>query len=460
MRPVSKSCMTRLPDELPVQVAGTPQEQRRDIAAPNTARSTSRPSVRPNSSSSTKQRKASLSRMPTDTRTTASVPSASSLTSRSTSESVSATPKASDSEDLSWRLDSDDTSVKVAEPVVVAPVVAPPVEVEPVRERLPLTSSTRAHTTARERLKKRLTVSTTVQHSMPRPAAFRALQEGEAIYDLYAFEEEIYSAGRKGKVVNATRKSDGSEVVVKIRSKRTHKAGERVWRAVMEQFYGMQHSHVLDILEILEDKSAFYVVMPKCNGGELFEFLVTEAEVPETECKRILREILHAVGHLHKHNLVHRDIKPENIMFTMDMADIHSPKTVKLIDFDTCLEWSPTTPKSRRFVGTPGYIAPEALMGMVTPQSDLWSIGVIHYILMTGETPWSQIVSLEDGIVGSAGANKMYDALKAENFEWEREPWPDFPLARDLCQKLLAFRVEDRPLSVEEALAHPWLADD
>ncbi|CAJ1328739.1 unnamed protein product [Effrenium voratum] len=169
------------------------------------------------------------------------------------------------------------------------------------------------------------------------------------------------------------------------------------------------------------------------------------------ECKRIIREILTAVGHLHANNIIHRDIKPENIMFDMDLMVESSPKTVKLIDFDTCQEWTPQTPKSRRFVGTPGYIAPEALLGQMTPQSDLWSVGVILYILMTGEMPWSSLVSLEDGLVGSPSATQMYRALKAEVLEWEQEPWPDFPLARELCQKLLAFELEDRMKDCEEA---------
>jgi len=61
--------------------------------------------------------------------------------------------------------------------------------------------------------------------------------------------------------------------------------------------------------------------------------------------------------------------------------------------------------------------------------------------------------------VGSAGAKKMYQALKQEVVEWDKEPWPDFPLARDLCQKLLAFNMEERPDTVREALEHTWLSD-
>jgi len=315
----------------------------------------------------------------------------------------------------------------------------------------------------RERMRANLVVNTEDMGKPKEPrnrSVFRELLEGESINDFYEFADEVHSGGAKGKVIIATRKSDDTEVVIKIRSKKTNKGFERSWRTIMTQLSSLQGSqgsrHVLDINEILEDSQYFYVVMPKCDGGELFEFLVTETEVPEAECKRIIREILLAVGTLHNRGLVHRDVKPENIMFDM-CAQTKTPKTVKLIDFDTCAEWTPASPKSGKFVGTPGYIAPEALLGEITPKSDLWSIGVILYILMTGETPWSALASLEDGTVGSPGAKRMYNSLKEETFEWDREPWPDFPMARDLCQRLIAFDTEDRPSSVQEVLEHPWL---
>jgi len=294
---------------------------------------------------------------------------------------------------------------------------------------------------------------------------FRTLAESETIEDEYSFGEEIYSAGMKGKVLMATRRKDNSEVVIKIRAKHASRpSSERNWRGIMNQLQSMGgSSHVLEIIEIVETPSEFYIVMPKCDGGELFEFLATETEVPEAECKRIIREILIAVGHLHKNNLIHRDIKPENIMFKNELSPglggspMVSPKTVKLIDFDTCLEWSPATPKNRRFVGTPGYIAPEALLGQLSPQSDIWSIGVILYVLMTGEMPWTNSLSIEDGIVDSVGAKNLYNAMKKEVVDWDSEPWPTFTQAADLCKKLLAFELEDRIGTVEEALAHDWL---
>lgn len=318
----------------------------------------------------------------------------------------------------------------------------------------------------RERMKQGLTITTAKNAEIAKrqKQAFRTIKDGETVDQYYDFGDQIHDGGPRGRVLKAFRCSDRREVVIKVRAKKPDKSGERAWREVMTQLHNMQNqagesAHVLTILEIMEDDKCFFVVMPMCEGGELFNFLVTEAEVPESECKRIIREILKAVGHLHDNNLIHRDVKPENILFDINknMGE-ESPKTVKLIDFDTCLEWTPMTPKSKQFVGTPGYIAPEALLGDPCPQSDLWSIGVICYILMTGETPWSSIETLEDGTVGSVGANRMYNSLKAAVIDWESEPWPDFPLARDLCQKLIAFEAEDRLETVNEALSHPWLS--
>jgi len=290
--------------------------------------------------------------------------------------------------------------------------------------------------------------------------AFHVLLLGETIGKFYDFGDEIHDGGPRGRVSKGVRRSDNKEVVIKVRAKRPDKAGERAWREIMSQLCSMRSTsaHVLDITEILEDDKSFFIVMPMCEGGELFNFLITEAEVPESECKRIMREILQAIGHLHANNMIHRDVKPENILFDVDKDCRHSPKTLKLIDFDTCMGWTPVTPKSRQFVGTPGYIAPEALLGEASPQSDLWSVGVICYILMTGETPWVTIDTLEDGTVGSPGAKRMYKSLKDAVIDWDCPPWPDFPLARDLCQKLMAFDAEERPISAPEALDHPWLA--
>jgi serine/threonine protein kinase len=231
-----------------------------------------------------------------------------------------------------------------------------------------------------------------------------------------------------------------------------------------------QHSNVLGLQDVFEDDSSYYIVMKRCSGGELFDFLNSETDVPERECKRIMREILAAVDHIHSQGLIHRDIKPENIMFHTERdggSATPSPKengtcrSIRLIDFDSALEMQGSaSPRQKHIVGTMGYIAPEALKGDCSPASDLWSVGIIMYMLMTGDTPYDEELLDEapkDTRCDSEAMDRLYTKLQRAKIDFECEPWPSFPEARDLCQELLAFEPSDRSPSAMHALSHPWL---
>ena len=136
----------------------------------------------------------------------------------------------------------------------------------------------------------------------------------------------------------------------------------------------LQHSqHILGVDEIIEDDTHYYVEMRVADGGELFTFLMHAVDVPERECKRLMFELLRAMDDFHRSGFVHRDIKPENVLFHNErqlpmspsrgrpcIAEHHemtpgSPKmcmpantrTLKLVDFDTCVENLPVSPKVR-----------------------------------------------------------------------------------------------------------------
>lgn len=290
----------------------------------------------------------------------------------------------------------------------------------------------------------------------------------ESFEEYFDLQEKLYDSGAShSQVLRGTEKKTGKDVIIKMRNRRFSSGGEAIWRSLLNRMLNLEsHSNVLGLNDILEDDRYYYIVMERCSGGELFDFLQTETDVPERECKRIMREILGAVDHIHSKGLIHRDIKPENIMLHDTTADPSTPKvmqqrkSIKLIDFDTCQEYEPNSPKAKHIVGTMGYIAPEALKGDYSPASDLWSVGVILYILMTGDMPFEPDVFGEDPgdtRCGSSSMNDLYSRLQGAHIDFECEPWPSFPQARDLCQKLLAFSPGDRSPSAKAALLHPWL---
>eukprot|EP00811_Abedinium_folium_P036194 NODE_8926_length_1459_cov_6.081832.p1 GENE.NODE_8926_length_1459_cov_6.081832~~NODE_8926_length_1459_cov_6.081832.p1 ORF type:complete len:349 (+),score=57.23 NODE_8926_length_1459_cov_6.081832:125-1048(+) len=297
-------------------------------------------------------------------------------------------------------------------------------------------------------------------------SVFKTMRPGRSIYDYYKFVQDIYTSSVRGKVMLMTRVMDNTEVVLKVRYKTRDKSSDQAWRRIMEKVSALDgiSDHVLGIMEILEDAIAFYVVMPHCSGGDLFDFYLTEEELSVEECKRIIRGILSAVGDLHAINLVHRDIKLENLVGHNDSVsspESPGPNVVKLIDFDTLVECRTGHARTKRVAGTPGYIAPEALLGEISPQSDLWAVGVILYALMTAEMPCggAHLLTIEDPTVGSDSVSRIRRSMQNElaMMDWCVYPWSEFPGACNLCQSLLAWRVEDRPATAEAALQHEWL---
>jgi len=306
----------------------------------------------------------------------------------------------------------------------------------------------------------------------------RPLSPDKKIYDLYYWEEALQETGDGGKVVVCRKKDSDSErfdYVMKIRSKASMIEQETlsVFRKSQERMLNMPaHAGVTPFHEVLEDENFFYVVMPKATGGNFLYCLASQFQdgvMPMSSIKKLMREILEAVSHMHKQGVLHRDIKPDNmVMESYDDPGSPTGKSSKvmLIDFDHAdADWSPMTPHSNQsqhgVYGTVRFNAPETYFSMFSQESDLYSVGTTLYLLMTGKLPYDDDIFFKDLPTEEDDEWKatIFRRMRDEKIDWTCDPWPKQPTCRDFCQQLLAFHPSNRFTSADLAMEHPWFAE-
>uniref|UniRef100_A0A7S3N892 Calcium-dependent protein kinase 1 n=1 Tax=Euplotes harpa TaxID=151035 RepID=A0A7S3N892_9SPIT len=197
--------------------------------------------------------------------------------------------------------------------------------------------------------------------------------------------------------------------------------------------------------EFLEDDKRIYIVTEICKGGELFDEILNRSKFDEKDAAIVMRQLLSAINYCHKKSIVHRDLKPENMLLEQD-KDLEK---LKIVDFGTSLTFDPDRALDEK-LGTAYYIAPEVIKKSYNEKCDLWSCGVIMYILLSGEPPFNDPKADNEAIMKKVEKGK-YDLTKGVWKTVSKE-------AKDLIKKLLTYAPEDR-ISAEEALKHPWIKD-
>ena len=203
----------------------------------------------------------------------------------------------------------------------------------------------------------------------------------------------------------------------------------------------VKHQRVTPVLDVFEDQENLYIVLELLNGGELFERVVERGRLSEHEVSDIIRKLVYALEALHRHGILHRDIKLENIVMRDSQDDF------KLTDFGFAVD--DENPAGRQMkgalAGTLGYCAPEVLRDRsYSPASDVWSVGVVTYILLSGRPPFPQATELPPNASNEA---KIAAELEAIDFgrnpvEWRKlmmeEPWNGISMeAKRLLAKML-----------------------
>ncbi|KMZ63815.1 putative Calcium-dependent protein kinase [Zostera marina] len=200
-------------------------------------------------------------------------------------------------------------------------------------------------------------------------------------------------------------------------------------------------SNIVSLKEGCEDDQAVHLVMELCEGGELFDRIVARGHYTERAAAAVTRTIVEVVQLCHRHGVIHRDLKPENFLF----ANKKENSPLKAIDFGLSIFFKPGE-RFSEIVGSPYYMAPEVLRRNYGPEIDIWSAGVILYILLCGVPPfWAES---EQGVA---------QAILRGCIDFKRDPWPSVSEnAKNLVKQMLEPEPKVR-LTAKQVLEHPWL---
>lgn len=206
------------------------------------------------------------------------------------------------------------------------------------------------------------------------------------------------------------------------------------------------HESFVKLYESYDEEKFYYLVIELISGGELFDRIVEKEKYTEREARRVIRQLTHAIAFAHSQGVAHRDLKPENVL----LKNREDDTSIKVADLGFAKIVTKDNPLMTTPCGTPGYVAPEILSGRPYGlQADIWSLGVIFFILLSGYPPFAD----ED-------QKRLFEQIKAAAYSFADPVWDSISdMAKDLIAKIL---VPDpaRRLKASEILRHPWMTLD
>ncbi|XP_040564078.1 MAP kinase-interacting serine/threonine-protein kinase 1 isoform X1 [Lepeophtheirus salmonis] len=264
------------------------------------------------------------------------------------------------------------------------------------------------------------------------------------------------------------------EYAVKIIEKIPGNSRNRVFKEIEMFHQCLGHDNIIQLIEYFEETDRFCLIFEKIHGGQLLDHIESRVKFTEQEASYVMRDLASAVQFLHKKGIAHRDLKPENVLCVY--KDQLCP--VKICDFDlgsgikfTSQYSSPvSTPALLTPVGSAEFMAPEVVEAFMDDterdlaydkKCDLWSLGVIMYILLSGYPPFSGNCGAQCGWNMGESCNRCQELLfiSIQNgiFEFPDSEWMDISMeAKDLISKLLVKDARQR-ISAEMVLTHPWI---
>ncbi|CAH0476674.1 unnamed protein product [Peronospora belbahrii] len=275
--------------------------------------------------------------------------------------------------------------------------------------------------------------------------AFKELITGELcdVNEFYDIEKKELGHGHYGTVRVGVSKATGEKVAIKTIPKAKVSRPETMRREI-NILKTLDHPNIIKLYNVCESNRHLHLVTELCTGGELFDRIIARGHYSEADAAVLVLKICDAVKHCHDRDICHRDLKPENFLFATKAEDAE----LKVIDFglsrmDDGLSAGVMTTR----VGTPYYIAPEVLGRHYDKSCDLWSIGVIMYILLCGYPPFYGDTDPE-----------IFASVRSGRYDFDSPEWTNVSdEAKDLISRLLLVDASKR-LTAEEVLRHPWIS--
>nr|XP_055049059.1 death-associated protein kinase 2 isoform X2 [Misgurnus anguillicaudatus] len=274
-----------------------------------------------------------------------------------------------------------------------------------------------------------------------------AVLKQQRVEDFYDIGEDLGS-GQFAIVKRCKEKSTGVEYAAKFIKKRLNRVSRRgVRREEIERevdiLQELQHPNIISLHDVYENRTDIVLILELVSGGELFDFLAQKESLSEEEATDFIKQILDGVQYLHSKKIAHFDLKPENIMLLDN--NVQTPR-IKLIDFGLAHRIKDGV-EFKDIFGTPEFVAPEIVnyepLGL---EADMWSIGVITYILLSGASPF----------LGDSKQETLAN-ISAVNYEFDEDFFGSTSeLAKSFIKQLLVKDTRKR-LKINDALNHPWI---
>jgi len=208
----------------------------------------------------------------------------------------------------------------------------------------------------------------------------------------------------------------------------------------------VDHPNIVKLYETYEDHRNIYLVMELCSGGELFDKIISAGHFTELQCAIIMKQMLRCIYYLHDNGIMHRDLKPENFLFVEKDEPVEK-STLKIIDFGLSCKFVPGDFKSTK-AGTPYYVAPQVLAGKYDQGCDVWSCGIIMYIMLCGYPPFY-----------GENDTDVLAKVRIGTFTFVQADWKHVSTdATELITKMLKKDPAQR-FTAAQSLEHTWIRD-